>query len=99
MMINKRCPRAGCNSTHTYAVPSRAKTKVDEDGKVVLDEITGEPVKIMCRRCRNCGNDYFDDPSKKPPVKLPNTPEMREAIENIRKRKGLDPSEELEVKQ
>jgi hypothetical protein len=88
-MINKRCPREECRSTHTYAVPSRAKTKVGEDGKVVLDEVTGEPVKIMCRRCRNCGRDYFDEGNDNRVSSLPKDPTMRKNIEDIQKRYGI----------
>jgi hypothetical protein len=89
-MINKRCPRAECGSTHTYAVPSRAKTKVGEDGKVVLDEETGEPMKIMCRRCRNCGKDYYDDGNDRRVANLPRDPAMRKNIEDIQKRYGIE---------
>jgi len=59
-MINKRCPNPECNSTYTYAVPTRAHVKTGEDGKVILDA-EGYPEKIMCRRCRQCGKDYYDD--------------------------------------
>lgn len=67
-MINKRCPNMECGSNNTYAVPSRARNKIDEDGKLVADE-NGLAVKVMCRRCRNCGEDYYDEQrAKRPPT-------------------------------
>lgn len=57
-MFNRNCLH--CGSRYTYAVPSRAKIKVGEDGKVMADE-QGLALKVMCRRCRNCGLDYFED--------------------------------------
>lgn len=88
-MINKRCPNEECNSTNTYAVPSRAQVIVGPDGKVTLDE-WGYAKKIMCRRCRNCGQDYLDDQKPKHDInKLP--PEMQrvlKAVQDIRDKKN-----------
>ena len=57
-MFNRTCVH--CGSRFTYAVPTRSKIKVDADGKMEADE-NGFAIKIMCRRCRNCGEDYFED--------------------------------------
>jgi hypothetical protein len=87
-MINKRCPNPDCGSNNTYAVPSRAQIKTDESGKVIFDERTGEPVKLMCRRCRNCGRDYMDDGSFKP--KAPSSDsEIGRAVRKIASERGI----------
>lgn len=57
-MFSRSCIH--CGSRFTYAVPSRAKNKVDENGRLVADE-QGLAIKVMCRRCRNCGQDYFEE--------------------------------------
>jgi len=80
-MINKRCPNAECGSTNTYAVPSRSKNKVDEDGRLVVDE-NGLAVKVMCRRCRNCGEDYYDDQKR---ISRPPTETEQKMLEEVRR--------------
>jgi hypothetical protein len=79
-MINKRCPNSECGSMNTYAVPSRAKNKVDSDGKYVADE-NGLAIKVMCRRCRNCGEDYYDEQH---PRRAPTETEQK-MLEAVRK--------------
>jgi hypothetical protein len=88
-MINRRCPNPQCNgSTNTYAVPSRAIIKKDENDKAVVDERTGLPLKIMMRRCRNCGEDYLDD-GKGPAPRIP-TGAMGELIKKLQQERSND---------
>jgi hypothetical protein len=58
IISNKNCP--GCGSRFTYAVPSRNKVKVGPDDKIMRDE-SGREIMVKCRRCRSCGDDYYDD--------------------------------------
>lgn len=85
-MINKRCPNPECGgSTNTYAVPSRSRNKVDADGKLVANK-EGFAVKIMCRRCRNCGEDYYDEQQpKRPPTETEQ--KMLDAVRQYREAK------------
>jgi hypothetical protein len=57
-MFNRSC--LNCGSRFTYAVPTRARIKKDANGKIEEDD-KGNPIKVMCRRCRNCGEDYYED--------------------------------------
>lgn len=57
-MFSRAC--INCGSRFTYAVPSRARMKKDANGKIEGDG-KGNPIQIMCRRCRNCGEDYYED--------------------------------------
>jgi hypothetical protein len=79
IMFNRTCMH--CGSRFTYAVPSRAKNKVTEDGRLVADE-QGLAVKVMCRRCRNCGIDYFEDErlTNRPPTEV-----EQKMLEEVRK--------------
>lgn len=58
MIANKNC--VNCGSRFTYAVPSRNRTKIGPDDRVMRDA-QGAEIKIKCRRCRSCGEDYYDD--------------------------------------
>jgi hypothetical protein len=61
-MINKSC--INCGSRFTYAVPSRNKVKVGPDDKVMRDS-EGREIILKCRKCRSCGDDYYDDSTPK----------------------------------
>lgn len=86
-MINRRCPNPECGSSHTYAVPSRAIVKTDAEGKIEYDE-KGMPLKIMCRRCRNCGQDYFDDGKFKPSAGKNDT-ELGKHVRELAAQRGI----------
>jgi hypothetical protein len=86
-MIKKQCPNKDCNSRNTYAVPSKAIVKTDEGGKVELDEM-GVPVKTMCRRCRNCGQYYYDDGKFIP--KIPKDGPMADVIKKLQSDRGIE---------
>jgi hypothetical protein len=93
-MINRRCPNPECGgSTNTYAVPSRAIVKVAADGKVDVDS-NGIPVKIMCRRCRNCGQDYFDDGKGIPRIPKGEMGELMRKLQQARGIPTVPPSKE-----